>query len=223
MNCLCTWFRFDQDAAGVRFGAQSLQEQGQEGGVAISAPGVEAKDELAETGLEALGAQPVAAAPRPALEVAEHGVDPGENLMGGPVADNMGLVAIPRHCAAASPAVCLDDRGRGGVAHNEVAKIPGAAGRDRGQPQAARRIAVAKFNRSGDRHLAFRAALGVTMARRSLAASIQALRQDPIPSRFCKCRAEMPLQWVAIRQAAQNQIVSDSLVRCRRVPAATEA
>ena len=35
MNCLCTWFRFDQDAAGVRFGAQSLQEQGQEGSVAM--------------------------------------------------------------------------------------------------------------------------------------------------------------------------------------------
>ncbi len=31
VNCLCTWFRFDQDAAGVRFGAQSLQEQALEG------------------------------------------------------------------------------------------------------------------------------------------------------------------------------------------------
>ena len=172
-NCLCTWFRFDQDAAGARFGAQSLQEQGQEGSVAISVP-IEAKDELAE--------------------------------------------------------------------------ILGAAGPDRGQPQAARRVAVAAFDRSGDRHLAFGAApgpegaplsrcgwlaspiptrpdsglrSGVTMARRSLAASIQALRQDPM--RFCNCRAEMPLQWVAIRQAARNQIASDSLVWCRRVPAVTEA
>ncbi len=50
--------------------------------MAVSAP-IEAKDELAETGLEALGAQPVADAPSPALEVAERGVDPGENLMGG--------------------------------------------------------------------------------------------------------------------------------------------
>ena len=89
LNCLCTWFRFDQDAAGVRFGAQSLQERGQEGSVAISVP-IEAKDELVETGLEALGAQPVADASSPALEVAERGVDPGENLRGGPVADDMG-------------------------------------------------------------------------------------------------------------------------------------
>ena len=59
---------------------------------------------------------------------------------------------------------------------------------------------------------------GLTMARRSLAASIQARRQDPIPSRFCSCKAEIPLQWVA-----RNQIASDSLVRCRRVLAATEA
>ena len=88
-NCLCTWFRFDQDVAGARFGAQSLREQRQEGSVAISAP-IEAKDELAETGLEALGAQPVAAAPRPALEVAERGVDPGEDFTGGPVADDRG-------------------------------------------------------------------------------------------------------------------------------------
>ncbi len=50
--------------------------------MAVSAP-VEAKDELAETGLEALGAQPVADAPSPALEVAERGVGPGENFMGG--------------------------------------------------------------------------------------------------------------------------------------------
>ena len=89
VNCLCTWFRFDQDAAGARFGAQSLQEQGQEGSVALSAP-IETKDELVETGLEALGAQPVADAPRPALEIAERGVDPSENFMGGTVADGWG-------------------------------------------------------------------------------------------------------------------------------------
>ncbi len=98
----------------------------------ISAP-IEAKDELIETGLETLGAQPVADAPRPALEIGKRGVDPGENLMGGPVADDMGLVTVPRHRASA---VCLDDRGHGGAAHSEVAEILGAAGPDRGQPQA---------------------------------------------------------------------------------------
>ena len=215
-NCLCTWFRFDQDVVGVRFGAQCLQEQGRERSVAVSVP-IETKDELVETGLEVLGAQPVADAPSPALEVAERGVDPGENFMGGPVADDMGPVAVPRHRATASPAVCLDNRGRGGVAHSEAAEILGAAGPDRGQPQATLRVAVAEFDRSGDRHLAFRAS---PRPRRHV---FVALRQFPTPSRFCNCRAEMPLQWVAIRQAARNRIASDSLVRCRRVPAATEA
>ncbi len=53
LNCLCTWFRFDQDVAGVRFGAQNLQEQRQECSVAVSAP-IETKDELVETGLQPL-------------------------------------------------------------------------------------------------------------------------------------------------------------------------
>ncbi len=66
--------------------------------MAISAP-VEAKDELVETGLKALGVQPVADAPSPALEVAERGVDPGENFTGGPVAADMGLVTLPRRLA----------------------------------------------------------------------------------------------------------------------------
>ena len=58
--------------------------------MAVSAP-IEKKNELVETGLEALGAQPVAYAPSPALEVAERGVDTSENFMGGPVADDRGL------------------------------------------------------------------------------------------------------------------------------------
>ncbi len=160
----------------------------------------------------------MADAPRPALEVGKRGVDPGEDFTGGPVADDLGPVAVPRHRAAA---VCLDGRGRGGVAHSEVVEILGVAGRDRGQPQAARRVAVpsstapatgilpsglrpgpegAPLSRCGrlassiptrpDSGLLS----GVAMARRSLAASIQALRQDPIPSRFCNCKAEMPLE-----------------------------
>ncbi len=155
--------------------ARSLQEQGQEGSVAISAP-IEAKDELAETGLEALGAQPVIDAPRPALEVAERGVDPGENFMGGPpVADDMGPVAVPRRRAAAGwPRRSRPDR---------------TAGCARGSHGAAK---------LGGEHPG--AAAGF----------------DPEPLR--NCRAEMPLQWVAIRWAAQNQIASDSLVRCRRWP-----
>ena len=115
-NFLCTWFRFDQDAVGMR-----------------------------------LGAQPVADAPIPALEVAERSVDPGESFMGGPVAEDMGPVAVPRHRAAAAPAVGLDDRGRGGVAHSEVAEILGAAGPDRGQPSGGATFKTRAFARFADR------------------------------------------------------------------------
>src|SRR6516162_5470669 len=63
---------------------------------------------------------------------------------------------------------------------------------------------------------------GLTMARRSLAHNIQAVRYEPRPSWFCNCSAEMPLECVAIRNAAQNQIVSGSLLACMIVPAVTE-
>ena len=40
---------------------------------------------------------------------------------------------------------------------------------------------------------------GLTIAVRSLWASSQALRYEPMPSCFWSCRAEMPLEWVAIK------------------------
>ena len=125
---------------------------------------IEAKDKLIETGLEALGAQPVADAPHPALEAAERGVDPGENFMGWPVADDLG------------PAT--------GILPSRLRPGPGGAPLSR-----CGRLASSIPTRpdSGLRS-------GVARARRSLAASIQALRQDPIPSCFCNCRAEMPLE-----------------------------
>jgi hypothetical protein len=60
------------------------------------------------------------------------------------------------------------------------------------------------------------------MARRSLAHNIQAVRYEPRPSWLCSCSAEMPLECVAIRNAAQNQIVSGSLLACMIVPVVTE-
>jgi hypothetical protein len=63
---------------------------------------------------------------------------------------------------------------------------------------------------------------GLTMARRSLAANIQAVRYEPRLSWLCSCSAEMPLECVAIKNAAQNQIVSGSLLACMIVPAVTE-
>ena len=63
---------------------------------------------------------------------------------------------------------------------------------------------------------------GLTMARRSLAHNIQAVRYEPRPSWLCSCRAEMPLECVAIKNAAQNHTVSGSLLACMIVPAVTE-
>src|SRR4051812_1698484 len=63
---------------------------------------------------------------------------------------------------------------------------------------------------------------GSTIARRSLPASIHAVRYEPRPSRRCSCRADRPLLWVATRKAARNQVVSASLLSCRIVPARTE-
>ena len=45
---------------------------------------------------------------------------------------------------------------------------------------------------------------------------------DPNPSCACSCSAAMPLEWVAIRYAAQNQTVSGSFEACITVPAVTE-
>ena len=56
------------------------------------APTVEAEDELIEIGLEVLAAQPVIDAQCPDLEVGEDPVNPGQDDMGGHLADDMGIV-----------------------------------------------------------------------------------------------------------------------------------
>src|SRR5260370_33337412 len=44
-----------------------------------------------------------------------------------------------------------------------------------------------------------------------------------MPSWSCSCNADMPLECVVIRCAAQNHVVSGNLERCITVPAVTEA
>jgi hypothetical protein len=64
--------------------------------------------------------------------------------------------------------------------------------------------------------------------RDTLACAIRAGRYGPRPSRFCSLRrlcrrrhnAETPLEYVAIKQAVQNQIVSGSLLACMIMPGA---
>ncbi len=91
----------------MRLGAHDLLERGREGGVSVSAS-VEANGELVEAGLEVFGAQSLADALGPALEVGEGGVDPGRDLAGGPVADDTRQVAVLGDGVAAELAVGLD-------------------------------------------------------------------------------------------------------------------
>jgi hypothetical protein len=64
-------------------------EQGAERGGA-GAASVEAKDELVKIGLQMLAAQAVVDAQGPELEVGEDAVDPGQDDVGGHLADDMG-------------------------------------------------------------------------------------------------------------------------------------
>ena len=56
------------------------------------APAVEAEDEFIEVGLQVLAAQPVVDAQGPDLEVGEDPVNPGQDDMGGHLADDMRIV-----------------------------------------------------------------------------------------------------------------------------------
>src|SRR6266850_5696717 len=56
------------------------------------APAVEAEDKFIEVGLEVLAAQPVVDAQGPDLEVGEDAVNPGQDDMGGHLADDVGSV-----------------------------------------------------------------------------------------------------------------------------------
>src|SRR5690349_19244134 len=87
-------------------------EERAEGGVS-SAASVEAEDELVEVGLEVLAAQTVIDAERPALEVGEDAVGPGQHDMGSHAADNMRIVPDPRGTGIPCPAVGLSG-GAGG-------------------------------------------------------------------------------------------------------------
>ena len=60
---------------------------------------------------------------------------------------------------------------------------------------------------------------GLTIAVRSLWASSQALRYEPMPSCFWSCRAEMPLEWVDHQVGGlRTRSVSGSLLACRIIP-----
>ena len=81
-------------------------EQGSERRVA-GAAAVEAEDEFIEVGLEVLATQPVIDAQSPDLEVGEDAVDPGQDNVGGHLADDMGIVGDAGGPGVAGPTVGL--------------------------------------------------------------------------------------------------------------------
>src|SRR3954447_316642 len=89
-------------------------EERAEGGVSGAAP-VEAEDKLVEVGLEVFATQAVIDAERPALEIGEDAVGPGQHDMSGHAADDMRIVGDAGSTGIPGPAV-----GLGGGAGGEI-------------------------------------------------------------------------------------------------------
>ena len=94
-------------------------EQRTEGGMPGMAA-VEAEDELVEIGLQMPAAQAVIDAQGPDFEIGEDAVRPGQDDMGGHLADDMGIVLDAGGAGISRPSV-----GLGGSAGGEVGRIKG--------------------------------------------------------------------------------------------------
>src|SRR3954447_6399108 len=89
-------------------------EERAEGGVS-GAASVEAEDELVEIGLEVFASQAVIDAERPALEIGEDTVGPGQHDMGGHASDDVRIVHDAGSTGVSRPAI-----GLGGCAGGEI-------------------------------------------------------------------------------------------------------
>jgi hypothetical protein len=78
------------------------------------AAAVEAEDEFVEVGLEIPAAQAVIDAQRPDLEVGEDAVHPGQDDMGGDLADDMGVVTDAGRAGIGGPSDVITRLRRGG-------------------------------------------------------------------------------------------------------------
>ena len=198
-----------------------------------------------------LATQAVIDAERPGLQVGEDAMGPRQDDVGGHRADDVRVVGDAGGAGIAGPAVgpgggagfdVGSDEGVQAFGRSSPRSRRAAPGRVRRRaPRRRRRPAscpggCARVRRRAVRPCGARGSSsrrsppgrpagdgpGATIARRSLAQSSQADLYDPSPSCSCSCRAAMPLEWVAIRYAAQNQTVSGSFEACITVPAVTE-
>ena len=93
-------------------------EERAEGGVS-GATSVEAEDELVEVGLEVFATQAVIDAERPALEIGEDAVGPGQHDMSGHAAHDMRIVRDAGSTGIPCPAVGLGGGARGKIGLEE--------------------------------------------------------------------------------------------------------
>src|SRR5690349_21493275 len=193
------------------------------------AAAVEAEGELIEIGLKVLAAQAVIDAERPDLEVGEDAVHPRQDDMGRHLADHMGIMMDARDASITGQSMRLGGSTGGEMGSEEgvqaggrvigylfeaksagagatVLHLDGADNEDltlaAAPPTADERIVLVAAGKLGLVDLdqtGERGAAGASMLRRSLAESSQALLYEPEESWRCSCRAEMPLEWVAIR------------------------
>src|SRR5918997_926415 len=99
-------------------------EERAEGGMSGAAP-VEAEDELVEVGLEVFSTQAVIDAERPALEVGEDAVGPGQHDVGSHAADDMRIVRDAGSTGVPCPAVGLGSGAGGEIGLEEGMQTTG--------------------------------------------------------------------------------------------------
>src|SRR5712671_7739914 len=123
------------------------------------ASAVEAEDEFIEVALEVLAAQPVVDAQGPDLEVGEDPVNPGQDDMGGHLADDMRIVGDAGGAGVSRPTIRLGGGAGGDVGGEEGVEAGGRVIGDLAEADAAgAKPAVFDLDGADDQHFALMAA-----------------------------------------------------------------
>src|SRR5689334_10325515 len=123
------------------------------------APAVEAEDEFIEVGLEVFATQPVVDAQGPHLEVGEDPVNPGQDDMGGHLADDVGIVDDAGGAGISGPAIGLGSSAEAEVGGEEDVEAGSRVIGDLAQADAAGAAAAVLYLDGADhQHFALMAA-----------------------------------------------------------------
>src|SRR6202048_5031556 len=123
------------------------------------ASAVEAEEKFIEIRLEVLAAQPVVNAQGPDLEVGEDPVNPGQDDMGGHLADDMGIVGDVGGAGISGPTIRLGGGAGGDIGGGESAQAGSRVIRDLAEADAAgTKPAVLDLDGADDQHFALMAA-----------------------------------------------------------------